>query len=118
MKFLALMMVLATAAPLMAQENPYGDRLINIGKPIHYVMPTFPEGVSPSSQKVRLRFTVTETGTVDPDSIEVIETSDVRYNQNAIDALSQYRYKPRIVNGEAVPTPNSRILIEWRVTVR
>ena len=118
MKYFAFLSVLLLCSEAIAQSSTSGSRLINIGPPIHYVAPVFPEGVTPSSEKVRLRFTVTETGSVDPTTIEVIETSNVLYNQSAIDALSQFKYNPRMENGQAVPTPNSRTLIEYRVTVR
>ncbi len=118
MKYLFSFTIIFLGMDVKAQNVTLGSQLIDIGSPIHYVAPVFPAGITPSNEKVRLRFTVSETGAVDPESIEVIETSNVLYNQSAADALSQFRYNPRIENGEAVPTPNNRTLIEYRVTVR
>ena len=92
--------------------------LINIGAPIHYVAPVFPAGVMPSNEKVRLSFSVLEDGSVDATSIEVIETSNVLYNQSAVDALAQFRYRPRLEGGKPVKTPGSRTTIEYRIEVR
>ncbi|MBT5074343.1 MAG: hypothetical protein HOJ34_14310 [Kordiimonadaceae bacterium] len=93
-------------------------RLINIGPPVHFVAPQFPEGVSPSNEIIRLQFTVAKSGDVLKKSIEVIETSNVLYNQSAIDALSQFKYKPRLEDGIPVATPNSRTTIEYQINVR
>lgn len=112
----AVVMILAVC-PLIASGQS-NTNLINIGSPIQFVAPTFPAGVTPSNEKVRLRFTVREDGAVDTESIEVIETSNVLYNQSAVDALSQFKYKPRIVDGKAVATPGSRTLVEYKITIR
>ena len=110
-------LMLLAAYPVTASGQS-GTKLINIGAPIEFVAPTFPVGITPSNEKVRLQFTVREDGGVDPESIEVIETSNVLYNQSAIDALSQFKYKPRIVDGEGVATPGSRTLVEYRINIR
>ncbi len=102
----------------MSVANTQSRKLINIGSPIHFVAPIFPAGVMPSNEIVRLQFTVSKTGDVDPDSIEVIETSNVLYNQSAIDALAQFRYAVRSENGQPVATPGSRTKIEYAITVR
>jgi len=110
-------LILLIAYPFTASGQS-STKLVNIGSPIEFVAPTFPVGVTPSNEKVRLQFTVREDGAVDPESIEVIETSNVLYNQSAIDALSQFKYKPRIVNGTAVATPGSRTLVEYKINIR
>ena len=102
----------------MSVANAQSRKLINIGSPVYFVAPIFPAGVMPSNETVRLQFTVTKTGDVDPDSIEVIETSNVLYNQSAVDALSQFRYAVRTENGQPVATPNSRTKIEYAISVR
>lgn len=90
----------------------------NIGSPIHFVAPVFPVGVPPSSEKVRLEYTVLEDGSVERESVHVIETSNVLYNQSAIDALSQFKYKPRTENGKPVKSPRSRTMIEYKINFR
>lgn len=115
MKNLLLFMILSL--PLMANAQTE-RKLINIGSPIFYVAPVFPTGVMPSNEKVRLSFTVLEDGSVDAGSIMVFETSNVLYNQSAIDALSQFRYNVRMENGKPVKSPNSRTAVEYKINIR
>lgn len=118
MKTIIITTLIMLAAFSFAASGHTQNNLINIGSPIEFVAPTFPVGITPTNEKVRLRFTVREDGAVDHESIEVIETSNVLYNQSAIHALSQFKYKPRIVNGKPVATPGNRTLVEYKITVR
>ena len=53
---------------------------------------------------VDLSFTVTSTGIVkDP---EVIRSSDAVFDRAAIRSVLKFKYKPRVVDGVAVDTPN------------
>ena len=114
--FASILIAFAVLSTAHAQQS--GRQLINIGAPVYYVAPVFPADVMPSNEKVRLSFTVLEDGTVDTTSVEVIETSNVLYNQSAALALAQFRYKPRLEGGKPVKTPGSRTTIEYRIEVR
>ena len=62
---------------------------------------------------VILEYTVTKNGSVrDP---RVIESTSTIFNQNAIKSALKYKYKPRVVNGEAVEVSGVRTLIKFRL---
>ncbi len=52
---------------------------------------------------VIVEYTVTRTGSVT--DIIVLESSHAIFERNAIAAAEQFRYRPRVVGGEAVDTP-------------
>src|SRR5688572_819517 len=49
---------------------------------------------------VQLKFDITTAGTVE--NVSVVESSDAVFEQSAIDALSKWRYLPRLVAGKRV----------------
>ncbi len=58
---------------------------------------------------VKLRFTVTEQGTVD--DVRIIEANPKGvFEQAAIKAVREYRFRPRMVNGKAVPQRAERTI--------
>ncbi len=58
---------------------------------------------------VRVEFDVTETGSVE--HVEVIESEPPGvFDRAAIRAVSRWRFKPRIVNGEAVPGKATQVV--------
>ncbi len=62
---------------------------------------------------VDLSFTVTSSGTVT--DLVVIQSSDSEFDRAAIRAVLKYKYKPRVVDGVPVDTPNveTRISFEF-----
>jgi protein TonB len=49
---------------------------------------------------VIVQFTVTANGSVR--DVAVVESSNEVFNQAAVDAALRFRYRPRVINGEAV----------------
>jgi protein TonB len=62
---------------------------------------------------VIVRFTITKTGGVrDP---IVVESSSSIFERSALKAVSQYKYEPLVVNGEARETPNQHIRLVYEM---
>jgi TonB family protein len=82
--------------------------------PIVKVDPVYPARALSRGMEgyVDLAFTVTATGTV-KDPI-VVESSNTVFDRAAMRAVLQYRYKPRVVDGVAVETPDvkARVVFE------
>ncbi|MBL4601883.1 MAG: TonB family protein [Emcibacteraceae bacterium] len=58
-------------------------------------------------------FTVTpEGGTKD---VRAIESNHKIFERTSINAAAKYRYKPKIINGEAVEVKNVRMRLEYRL---
>lgn len=64
---------------------------------------------------VILRFTVDAKGNTVDDSITVIESTHEEFSKSAINTAKNYKYKPWIVNGEAVPMKDVRIRHEFNI---
>ncbi len=79
--------------------------------PLASLDPDYPRQAVNQDQSgwVKLRFTVTEQGTVD--DIRVIEAKPKGvFEQAAIRAVREYRFRPRMVNGNAVPQRAERTI--------
>jgi protein TonB len=62
---------------------------------------------------VKLRFDVSEDGTVD--NVSVIESKPARiFDSNARQALLKWRYKPQIVDGKPVRTANQEVIMDFK----
>jgi TonB family protein len=54
---------------------------------------------------VTVKFTVTKTGDVDENSIQITQAEPVEiFNESVINAVKKYKFQPRVVNGVAVDT--------------
>lgn len=106
-------------ASIDSSADMAGDAFAGIGDgemlPIVRVEPTYPRraqerGVEGS---VTLRFTVTAIGTVD--NIEVLEAEPPGYFERAAErAVSKWKYKPKVVNGEGVPVPGVMTILTFK----
>lgn len=76
--------------------------------PIVKVTPRFPSGAARRGIEgyVLIEYTVTRTGAVS--DVVVVESSSEVFEQPALDAVSQFKYKPRVVDGDAVPVRGVR----------
>ena len=84
-------------------------------KPLEEPKPRYPlsarrEGLEGS---VLLQFAVNERGEVIEESIEIIETSDTRFDRSATEAISNAKFLPRIVAGRAEIVRNIRYKITY-----
>jgi periplasmic protein TonB len=83
--------------------------------PIVQVAPQYPRRAADLGLEgyVLLEFTVTREGTVrDP---QVIESSDSLFDRAAIEAVLRFRYRPRVIDGEAVEVPGVKFRITFRL---
>lgn len=60
---------------------------------------------------VQLEFDVTAAGSVE--NVRVVESSDVRFEQSAVDALAAWRYLPRIAGGKRVRSDDVHTIIRF-----
>ena len=79
--------------------------------PLASLDPDYPRQAVNQDQSgwVKVRFTVTEQGTVD--DIRIIEANPKGvFEQAALKAVREYRFRPRMVNGKAVPQRAERTI--------
>ncbi len=76
--------------------------------PIVKVAPVYPARAAARGLEgyVIVEFTVTRTGTTR--DISVYESSSSLFDRAAVDAAAKFKYKPRVINGEAVEVPGVR----------
>lgn len=83
--------------------------------PIHKVAPIYPHRAASRGIEgdVILEYTVTKNGSVrDP---IVIESASSILNANALKSALKYKYKPRVINGQAVEVTGVRTVIKFRL---
>lgn len=84
--------------------------------PIVKVQPIYPRRAQERgiSGYVLLEFTVTELGTVE--DVVVIEAEPKGYfERSAVRAARKFKYKPKVINGEAIRVPGVRNLITFEI---
>jgi len=85
-------------------------------RPVHQPVAVYPgiaarEGIEGWAQ---VRFTVTPTGTVDPQSVELVDAQPEEvFDASAIHAIKEFTFTPRIVDGEAVSVPNVQYVFRY-----
>lgn len=91
-------------APELAPLKPADADLL----PIVKVAPQFPALAARRGLEgyVLIEYTVTRTGSVS--DVVVVESSSEVFEQPALEAVSQFKYKPRVVDGRAVPVRGVR----------
>jgi protein TonB len=63
---------------------------------------------------VHLRFTITEAGTVK--DVEVVKAEPPSYfEEAAMNAVRKYKYKPKVLDGEAVERPAVELILSFRL---
>jgi TonB family protein len=111
----------AAAAPAAATPDlPTSVELVETSDadviPLVRSNPTYP--AQALAQKldghVQLKFDITTAGTVE--NVSVVESSDAQFEQSAIDALSQWRYLPRLSAGKRVRHDGVRTIIRFVLT--
>lgn len=73
--------------------------------PLNDIMPMYPTRAAEEKIEgwVQVRFDVTPRGTVDPDSIEVVDSEPAGvFDNSALRATPNFEFSPRVVDGEAV----------------
>jgi TonB family protein len=100
-----------TGAPeVVAKRDPEAERETSLGRPLHRVRPSYPARAMEHNIEgwVLLRFRVGKNGEVlGP---EVVESEPARiFNEAAIEAIKQWKYKPMLVAG--VPTVREGVLV-------
>ena len=83
--------------------------------PIVKVAPQYPRRALKRGLEgdVILEYTVTKQGSVR--SPKVLQSTDPVFNKAAIDSAMRYKYKPRVINGQAQEVPGVRTRIKFRM---
>jgi protein TonB len=83
--------------------------------PIVKVSPIYPPRAAARGLEgyVVIEYTVSRSGTVR--DIVVIESSSSLFEQSALEAATRFKYKPRIVGGEAVAVAGVRTIIRFKL---
>jgi len=63
---------------------------------------------------VQLRFTVSAAGTVRDIQVEKAEPPNY-FEQSAVNAVSRYKYKPSVIGGRPVSTPDVRVILQFNL---
>jgi protein TonB len=58
-------------------------------------------------------YTVTRNGTTD--NIRIVESSSSLFDRAAMDSCAKYKYKPRVIDGEAVQVPGVQTIIRFNL---
>lgn len=86
--------------------------------PVHRVEPRYPRRAARAGREgwVKLAFTITSSGRVT--DVKVVDAQPPRlFDQSARQALSQWRFRPQVVNGQPVPREAVQV-IEFRLARR
>ncbi len=81
------------------------------------VPPKYPErcmNVASRSESVTVRFDVTSQG--DTENVQVIDTTQRCLNRAAMDAVKQWKYRPKVQSGAAVPRRGVETIIRFELS--
>lgn len=83
--------------------------------PIVKVAPQYPRQALKRKLEgdVVVEYTVTKQGSVK--NARVLFTTDPVFNKSAVDSALRYKYKPRVVEGQAIEVPGVRTRIKFRL---
>ncbi len=83
--------------------------------PIVKVAPVYPSRAASRGLEghVVVEYTVTRQGTTT--NIVVVESTSSLFERAAVDSAAKYKYKPRVINGEAVEVPGVRTIIRFEL---
>jgi protein TonB len=83
--------------------------------PIVKVAPVYPSRAASRGLEghVVVDYTVTRTGTTR--DVTVVESTSSLFERAAVDSAAKYKYKPRVINGEAVEVPGVRTIIRFEL---
>ncbi len=83
--------------------------------PIVKVAPVYPSRAAQRGLEghVVVEYTVTRQGTTK--DIVVVESTSSLFERAAVDSAAKYKYKPRVINGEAVEVPGVRTIIRFEL---
>jgi TonB family protein len=99
------------------QPDPQSRPNVEI-TPVHSEIPYYPRSAAEAGIEgwVQVRFTVNEDGSVDANTIEVVdyEPSEV-FNASAMDATTRFQFSPRIRDGLAVAVPNVQYVFRYQL---
>lgn len=111
--------MLSAQAPDPTRAPPPTQRTVDREMiPLHSEIPQYPTVAAEGGIEgwVQVRFTVTAAGTVDPDSVAVVdaEPADI-FNASAQRAALRFEFSPRIVDGQAVDVPNVQYVFRYKL---
>jgi len=86
--------------------------------PIVTIQPQYPQRAASRGIEgwCLVQFTVTAQGTVDPDSIEVVDADPANiFDSSSRRAVSRFKFNARVSDGQAVPVPGVRYLFRYNL---
>jgi len=117
--FLAFMLLISSISfnqlsLVAAQDRPVDQEYL----PTRAIAPMYPRRAADAEVEgwALYRFTVTAQGTVDPDSLVLVDIEPAGYfERSSENALLQFEFDPRIVNGEAVAVEGVEYLFRYHL---
>ena len=106
--------------PSLSKANLTGPNLAppdGEATPIVRVEPRYPIKAAREGKEgwVRLRFTITEIGSVD--DVEVLEAEPKRtFDKAAMKALKKWKYKPKLLDGNAISQIGQEVVLEFSLS--
>jgi TonB family protein len=117
-----LLSVLGATQVLSAQEqrDPPATRAAGDEEmlPLHNEQPLYPRTAAEAGIEgwVHVKFTVNAAGTIDENSLAVVDAEPAdTFNNSALAAASKFRFSPRIRGGEAVAVPNVQYVFRYKL---
>ncbi|WP_237134777.1 M56 family metallopeptidase [Pseudohongiella sp. O18] len=116
----AMMGIVGSHQVLKAQEQPNPDaREVDQEMiPLNTVEPMYPKQAADEGIEgwVHVRFTVTADGMVDSESVRVLDAEPAyTFDHTAVAATKQFRFRPRVVAGQAVDVPNVQYVFRYQL---
>ncbi len=114
--------VLGATQVLSAQEqrDPPATRAAGDEEmlPLHNEQPLYPRSAAEAGIEgwVHVRFTVNAAGSIDENSLAVVDAEPAdTFNNSALAAARKFRFKPRIRGGEAVAVPDVQYVFRYKL---
>ncbi|MCC3862286.1 energy transducer TonB [Pseudemcibacter aquimaris] len=97
------------------KKNPTGFDIEGGHTPIVRVAPQYPTNMASKGIEgyVKVSFTITVNGSVK--DATVIESSHRGFERNALRAVEKFKYKPKVVDGVAVPVTGMTTTLEFKL---
>lgn len=113
--------IMGVTQVLSAQEQrsppvtrPVNEELL----PLHSEEPVYPRSAAEAGIEgwVHVRFTVNAAGTIDDNSLAVVDAEPAdTFNNSALEAARKFRFRPRITEGEPVAVPNVQYVFRYKL---
>lgn len=117
----AMLGMLGATQVLTAQEQRPAPETRAVNEemlPLHTEEAVYPKAAADEEIEgwVHLRFTVNATGTIDENSLSVVDAEPAEvFNTSALEAAKKFRFSPRVADGEPVAVPNVQYVFRYQL---